>query len=791
MPYPVPPPEPPAIVRTSERPSKPSASLPHSSDIVRLAQSTALEERLAQPTPPESSPLSLSQWKSAKVLRRAEALTPPVTPPTGAIALEPSEQRSAQSVPTPSPSTPLPPSQVPQPTTPLPPSTPSTPAPTVPSPVTPTPAPAPTTPSPVTPTPAPAPSPAPTTPAPNVPTQQLNNQGYLELRADQQDYDERRQIFTAEGRVSLRFRGALLTADRLQANLVNRLTVAEGNVTLTRGDQVLRGQRFRYNLIQEEGTVEQASGEIYLPSTQTDFNPNLPTDITAGSIPPGSVGDRLTVNQPPQGVSRQGSVGITLGSRRRTAGGVATIPESNGSVSRLRFEAEQIEFYPEGWQARNVRITNDPFSPPELELRTDLATLTRLSPLRDELRASRARLVFDQRFSLPLLRNRVILDRNQRQSTGINIGIDGDDRGGVFVERSVEVFPPGPIQFTVTPQFFVQRAIQGGNGLADLFGLRTRLTAPLSSRTAIRGDAVLTSFDFGKIEDNLRGSLRAQQLIGTHTLSLEASYRNRLFNNSLGFQDVQSSVGALFYSPTIAIGNTGINASYQVGYQFVNADTDRPELLSADRRNNRVSLSRFQASAALSRGFLLWQGKGLPATATEGLRYSPVPIVPYVALGTGVTGVTSAYSNGDVQNSVNATVSLLGQFGNFSRNFLDYTAFNISYTQAFRDGSSPFLFDRIADDRILSAGITQQLYGPLRIGFQTSYNVQTGREISTDYILEYSRRTYSVALRYNPVLQLGSVNLQISNFNWTGGGTEPFQGSGVRPVQGGVQQLPE
>jgi hypothetical protein len=568
------------------------------------------------------------------------------------------------------------------------------------------------------------------------------------------------------------------------------LVVADGNVILTRGEQVLRGQRFRYNLIQEEGTVEQASGEIYLPSTQTDFNPNLPTDITAGSVPPGSVGDRLTANQPPQGVSRQGTVGITLGSRR-AIGGVAAAPQAGGTVRRLRFEADQIAFYPEGWQAQNIRITNDPFSPPELELRSDRAELTRLSPLRDEVRASRPRLVFDQKFSLPLLRNRVILDRNPRQSTGVGFGFDGDDRGGVFVERSIDVLPPGPAQITLTPQFYVQRAVQKNNGLADLFGLRSNVSVPLSPRTLLRGEGILTSFDLSRIEDNLRGSLRAQQLIGTHTLSLEASYRNRLFNNSLGFQDVQSSIGALFYSPTIAIGNTGINASYQVGYQFINADTDRPELLAANRRNNRVNLSRFQASAALSRGFLLWQGKGLPPTATEGLRYSPVPVVPYVALGVGLTGVTSAYSNGSAQNSLNGTVSLLGQFGHFSRPFLDYTAFNISYTQAFRDGLSPFLFDRIADDRIISAGITQQLYGPVRIGFQTSYNIQTGREISTDYILEYNRRAYSIALRYNPILQLGSVNLQISDFNWTGGGTEPFEGSGIRPVRGGVQQLPE
>lgn len=638
-------------------------------------------------------------------------------------------------------------------------------------------------------TPAPPPAPAPATPsAPpsNIPTQQLTNQGFLELRADRQVYDERRQVFTAEGNVSLRFRGALLTSDRLQVNLGNRLAVADGNVILTRGEQVLRGRRFRYNLVQEEGTIEQGSGEIFLPSTATDFNPNLPTNITAGTVPGGSVGD---ITQ--QNVTSAGGIRLTLGSRRNPSGAPVVPDKNGGQVRRLRFQAAQIAFYPEGWQARDVRITNDPFSPPELELRTERAELRRISPQRDEVRTVRPRLVFDQGFSLPLFRDRVTLDRTQRAPALVNFGFDADDRGGVFIERNINVFPQGPVQFSVTPQFYVQRAVQRNDSLSDLFGLRTELSAPLGPRTQIRGEGVLTSFDFNRVEETLRGSLRAQQFIGTHTLSLEASYRDRLFNNSLGFQDVQSSIGALFFSPVIPIGQTGINLSYQVGYQRINARTDRAELLLPNRSNDRVDLGRFQASAALNYGFLLWQGRALPATPDKGLRYTPTPVRPYVGMAFGLTGVGTAYSNGDNQNNLNASVGIFGQFGNFSRNFLDYTAFNITYTQVFRDGSSPFLFDRVVDDRILFAGITQQLYGPIRIGFQTAYNIQTGREISTDYILEYNRRTYSVALRYNPVLGLGSVSFQIGDFNWNRGSTEPFDGSGVIPVEGGVRRLPQ
>lgn len=748
MPYPAPPPEPPAIVQVLTVQQPPVVPALSGQPAMSPAASVT-----AHPLPPERT-LTLPAQGAIDQTRLSQISAQ--VPPRSGTEIQPINPSPAQ--------TPAPPTSAPLPTlTPQP--TPTAPAPTVP---------------PQSPTPV---------PPGNIPTTQLNNQGILELRANRQDYDERRQIFTAEGGVSLRFRGALLTSDRLQVNLLNRLAVAEGNVTLTRGDQVLRGRRFRYNLVQEEGAVEQASGEIFLPTTATDFNPNLPTNITAGTIPVGSVGDRVSASQDPENVASVGGTRIVVGSRRNPSG-APVVPTSGGTVRRLRFEASQIEFYPEGWQARNVRITNDPFSPPELELRTDRAELRRVSPQRDEVITRRPRLVFDQGFSLPLFRDRLVLDRTRREPGLLRFGFDTDERGGVFIERNIDVLPNSPVEFTVTPQFYVQRAVERRDNLADLFGIRTQVGAALSPRTVIRGEGVLTSFDFSKVEETLRGSLRAQQLIGTHTLNLEASYRDRLFNNSLGFQDVQSSLGVLFFSPRIPLGSN-TQFSYQTGYQFINARTDRADLLEPNRSNDRISLGRFQASAALSHGITLWSGEPLPATPEQGLRYSPAPIRPYLNLGVGLTGVATLYSNGDSQNNLNASIGISGQFGRFSRKFLDYTAFNITYSQVIRDGSSPFLFDRVVDDKILFAGITQQLYGPIRIGFQTAYNIQNGREISTDYILEYNRRTYSVALRVNPVLGLGSISFQLGDFNWTRGSTEPFEGSGVIPVEGGVRRLPQ
>lgn len=626
-----------------------------------------------------------------------------------------------------------------------------------------------------------------TTPPSNTPTAR---ERIVEITSDRQEYDEQRRIVTAEGNVVVRFDGAVVDAERLQVSLDNLIAVGEGNVALTRGDQVLRGQRFTYNIVQDSGELTNGSGEVFIPTAGQDLS-FLPTDVTTGGVPARPLSDRIRENQPLQ-ASSPGGLNINAGG----TGGARNIPvpKQGGQVRRIRFEAGKIDFYPRGWQANNVRLTNDPFSPPELEVRADKVTVTRETPLRDRIKTERQRLVFDQGVSLPIPKDEQVIDRNRREVTPglFSIGYDGDQRGGLFIERGFKVINTEGVTFRIAPEFFVQKAVQGNAGnIPSLFGLKTSLGATLSPRTTVEGSGLLTSFDFNDLEDNLRASLRLRQLLGEqnpHTLALEYSYRDRLYNGTLGFQTVQSSLGGIITSPIIPLGNSGISLSYQGGAQYINANTDRQDLLKPNRENDRISLTRLQASAALNGGVFLWQGQALPATATEGLRYTPNPVVPYLRLFGGLTGTTSYYSSGDSQNTLTGTVGLEGQFGHFSRPFFDYTGFRVEYSQGLNSGLSPFLFDRNVDNRVLTAGITQQIYGPFRLGFQTSINLDTGERSSTDYVVEYSRRTYGVTLRYNPVQELGGISFRISDFNWSGG-TDPFSDpSEIKPVVRGVRQ---
>lgn len=588
----------------------------------------------------------------------------------------------------------------------------------------------------------------------------------IQLTADEQEYDTRRQVFTASGNVQMLFGNALLKAAKLQVNLVNRIAVAQGNVSLLAGEQLLLGERFAYNFVRGTGVISEARGSIFFPTTSEDLSSNSLRALDATTVTTGTVGEPIEADRPPENVIGSGGVNI---------GGDGNIPETGGGIRRLRFEAEQIDFTPAGWEATNIRFTNDPFSPPEVEVRADRATLTRISPLQDELRTSKARLVFDQRLSVSLLRDRLLIDRREREAAIVNFGFDGSDRGGLFVERRFKPISTEKISLSLTPQFYLQKALKEGKLFdGSIYGLKADLNMLLTSTTSLRSKADFVGFD--EVGDTARGSLRVSQSIKDYTLTGEYSYRDRLFNGSLGYQTVQRSIGAVLTSPEIQLGKTGINLNYQIGYQEVKAKTDRRSLIDDpfDPEEN-VTLNRFQTSATLNRAFFLWQGEALPATAEAGLRYTPTPVVPYIQLISRIVGTTSSYSNGENQSSIKGTIGVQGQFGHFSRPGFDYTGFTLLYSQFIGNGESPFKFDRIADVRVLRAQLTQQIYGPFRLGVRTTINLDNGEGLSTDYTLEYSRRTYGMSLRYNPVLGLGAFNFRISDFNWTGN-TEPFSG---------------
>ncbi len=572
----------------------------------------------------------------------------------------------------------------------------------------------------------------------------------LETFADRQEYDTLRQLFNAIGDVFMRFREAELKADRVQTDLNENIVVAEGNVVLTRGDQIIRGERLEYNLILDRGVISQASGSLNVAQTQQFTSPNL------------AVPNRPTLPAIQSDTS-------------------SLYPENQLTVERLNFSADALEFDGRRWRATNLRVTNDIFSPPELEVRADTASLEPISPRNTRLIMERGRVVFDQSTAIPILREEFILGE-QRDILPFQFGYDSQDRGGFYVSRRFNLVSNQRTRLSLSPEFYFQRAVDAGFDLtqSQLYGGTLQIEHRFTPTTLLRGYGLITDLDPDQWPATSRGNfLLRQEFNQGYSLNAQALYRERLINGSLGEQEIQSSVGGIFVSPYIFLGKTGLVLNLQASGNYITANSDVPSL------GLQPGLGRLQGVINLYREFPIWRGETLPPTPEAGLRYTPNLLRPYLNFYVNGQAVGTYYTSGNTQPALQGTAGFRGQFGHLSRNWFDYTGFDIGYSQTFSDGGSPFLFDRIVDFSVLNVGARQQVYGPVLIGLTSQMNVDTGRFFNTNIFLEYSRRTYGVILRYNADYGIAGIVLRISGFNWQGN-TNPLNSPNLGIVNDGV-----
>ncbi|MFQ3584599.1 MAG: DUF3769 domain-containing protein [Cyanobacteriota bacterium] len=563
----------------------------------------------------------------------------------------------------------------------------------------------------------------------------------LQLRSDRQTFDQRAEVFEAEGNVEMRLGRSLLRADRMRIELRQRRAVAEGNVSIELDQQRIQGSRLEYDFEQERGFLSDAFGQV---------------DIRALG-----------------------------GSGAQMQEGAAAL----GPERLVRFRADQIRFDANNWEGDNVRLTNDPLDPPELEIRSPRVTSSLQADGSSLLIAESGQLVFDQVFFLPLP-IRLRFDQFNRQPP-VSIFYDDFDREelrrGLILQPNFELLRDPNLSLVFSPQLYPQRLWGSDQGILDGIGLRTdfRWLQP-EQRAQTSLFVELRGIVFEEFARRLRAQVEHQITTGDGgQVTYTYAYRERFFSGRLGFQIVENRLGASYSSPTIRLGSTGLDFSYRLATDYIDAlgqpdeiDTD-PDL-ALEKTTERIQLTRLQLGATLNRSFALWIP---PATKEEPPpRFSALPIEQGVWLNTGVSSSQSLYSNGRAQSYTAGSVGIDAVIGAFVADTFDYTNLSVTYSNGFLAGASPFLFDRITTREQLVLGFLQQLYGPLRVGAETTVDLQSGQQVDTTYRLGYDRRTYGFSLQYNPVRQSGALELRVEGLNWDPGSTSeerPTPGSGL------------
>jgi hypothetical protein len=282
------------------------------------------------------------------------------------------------------------------------------------------------------------------------------------------------------------------------------------------------------------------------------------------------------------------------------------------------------------------------------------------------------------------------------------------------------------------------------------------------------------------------------------TASLFGGYRERIYNGSLGLQNlIWSYGGRLSGSSTIQLADQPRpQATSTAGDQTQNAPEEptlarrqtpyfQPLEISwvAQSGNYQANLFDSEQLTTLWRTNLnlqagtslrLWEGsQRYSGEGIEGLRFAAIPVVPGFGLDMGISGTLSYYDNGSDQN----TLSLWGgpslTLGQFEKPWFDYTRLAVAVGGTLRSGLSPFGFDRAVDLRTISFNAAQQIYGPLVVEGGASFNIDPDSEFYGDASYTYievklQRRSYEIGVYYSPYDGIGGIRLKLNDFNFIG-----------------------
>jgi hypothetical protein len=478
--------------------------------------------------------------------------------------------------------------------------------------------------------------------------------------------------------------------------------------------------------------------------------------------------------------------------------------DKKGTISRVRFQGAQIQIRSNRWTAEQLAFTNDPFTPAASWLLARKVVAVMDGQGKTRITSRSTQILLDGKISLPAITNTTIGAEEGR----LAFDTDRKDRDGFFLGYNLEPIKLGQRgSLQLQPQLNVQRALEGrtssyalsGQNLAspgseqtakigDMFGLLAALNLPIGWLT-LNAEASLSTFN----PDNFRAGTRSTTSL-TAPLSLPGhssanasafgSYRERIYNGSLGLQTVVYSYGANL------AGNALLNQyknpeSHRKSPFFtpislnwaVQSGSYQAELFETDTLD---TLWRSYANLAATTTLQLWQGSALDSSEEpkRGFRYSPIPVTPGFGINFGASGYAATYSDGANQNTLTLWGGPSLTLGQFDRPVFDYTRFSASIAGTFLNGASPFGFDRKVDLRTLSFQAAQQIYGPIVLEAGATFNIDNGSEfygdVSYSYVeLKLQRRSYELGVYYSPYEGIGGIRVKLNDFNFNGSGT-PF-----------------
>ena len=577
----------------------------------------------------------------------------------------------------------------------------------------------------------------------------------LEIQSDKQYQQD--SVLYAEGNVLANYKGNTLKADVLVYDKSKGVVEAKGNIILILGDQIFSADKINFDFKNNQGSFIKVKGLIKTKSLLENL------DITSN--------DSERFSSVIQKIKK------------------ANVLYTPDGVNNWIFYTNELNVKNGQWFTNKAIFTNDLLESDQINF---VINDLRITPNNDslELKSSINFLVLEDKFSIPFwFGNRTITDSEQGYLFGLKpkwyLGFDKLDKDGYFIGRRLD-----PIKLTdefklnIEPQFLIQRSMQSytnsfvGDGesvtadkvrrdtnFSDYFALNSELIGKLN-KWDLKISKKLNSFDSGKFSDASRLkfniSRKIEFLDSIWLKSLYGVYKDRIWNGSIGEAEVYSGYGSKLEKKntweTDGITKTEIT-NFGLG-QF-----------KAEELNSKNLVSSFRGSIfySLDQKFPVKIKESKSKFVDNSFNYIFEPVKQGIHFNTKIAVLYSFYDNGNHQEYIKFGAGPEVVFGEFKKNYFDYTRISLLPSYKLKSGDSIFKFDQISDIFTLDLAFDQQLYGPIILKSDATLNLDANSDDYGDFIsskisINLKKRSYEIGIFYQPHDQSGGISFSLFGF---------------------------
>ncbi len=578
----------------------------------------------------------------------------------------------------------------------------------------------------------------------------VDNELFIESKVQ----SEKGNILYAEGNVIVNYKNNVLKADSLFYDKKTKQAKAEGNIQLKINNQIFEAEKVEYDFSRNKGNFKNIKGLINLKSIISDFDFS-PEDIYKSSL---SIIKKIKKDK------------------------VVFTPDN---VVNWIFSAEELEINENKWSSKKAFLTNDLLDSNQIKFQFNEFEI---EPFNEKLRLNSKinYLIFQDKIKIPFwVGNRTIFKNRFEFQNRWNIGYDEFGKDGYFLGRKFNPIQlKGKLFLNLEPQFLLQRTLKGNTrsfaqrnysinsprverniSLSDYFGLVSSIEGSIKNWD-IEITKELNSLDMDKFANALRTKAEFTKEItlfdNIFVNRIFGAYRERIWNGSIGESEIFRAYGwKLDKANSWRNGLKENNQLINIGI----GDYKAEEL----KTQNFVESFKGSINYQLNQKINLKKQNTKTDYVDKSYEYIPTPIKRGIFINKKFIANFNFYENGNYQHYLGIGVGPEFVFGEFKRDYFDYTRIAAFPLYRFQSGKSLFKFDQISENFIVDLIVDQHLVGPLLMQAKATLNLDNDSDKYREFIysnigINLQKRSYSFGLFYQPHNQAGGISFSLNGF---------------------------